>query len=196
MGTSSTYDEAVILRQVADGDEAAFKKLYRQYGKLLYPFLLRSVKKHEHAEELIQETMLRVWLNRTTLPTLDNARNWIFRIASNLAITAIRKQLAEGRAVAKLADKTIHAGNMQQEMNFREMKKALQQAVQLLPPKRQQIYRLSREQGLKPAEIAEQLNLSESTVKNVLSTALKSIREHLQSQGYMLSLVYLVLFRL
>jgi RNA polymerase sigma-70 factor (ECF subfamily) len=62
-----------------------------------------------------------------------------------------------------------------------------------MPPQRQRIYRMSREQGLKPADIAEALSLSVNTVKNVLVTALKEIRNHLAAAGHVISLLYVLI---
>jgi RNA polymerase sigma-70 factor (ECF subfamily) len=65
------------------------------------------------------------------------------------------------------------------------------EAISLLPRQRQQIYRLSREAGLKPAAIAEQLSLSVHTVKNALVSALKQIREYLEMAGHFLPVWWL-----
>ena len=96
------YSEKDVLMRVADGDETAFKLVFELYGKLLYPFLYRTVKSSAVAEELIQEVMLRVWLNRDKLPGIDYPRQWIFKIASNLAFTAIQRRLKEGQVMQTL----------------------------------------------------------------------------------------------
>ena len=67
-------------------------------------------------------------------------------------------------------------------------------AVGRMPPQRQRIYRLSREGGMKPAEIAEKLSLSVNTVKNVLVVALKEIRESLAASGHIIGLLAVLQF--
>jgi len=176
--------------RVAGGDETAFKRIFELYAKLLYPFLYRTVKSSVVAEELIQEVMLRVWLNRDKLPSIDYPRQWIFKIATNLAFTAIQRTLKEGQVMQTLGKDIQNSENLEAELSFRELKRHVRKAVNQLPAARRRIYQLSREEGMSREEIANHLKISPSTVKNSIVSALKSIREHLEKEGYMLSLLY------
>ncbi len=184
----SPYDEKTLLLQVADGDEKAFKQLFELYGKLLYPFLFRTVKSKASAEELIQETMLKVWLNRDRLPSIDHPRKWIFKIASNIAYTGLQRHLLEERIISELKERQQGYEDPEQKYALNELKRHVQEAVNQLPTERRRIYLLSREAGMSREEIADQLNISPKTVKNTIYSALKDIREHLEKAGYVLPL--------
>lgn len=185
-------NEKELLLSVADGDENAFRLLFELYAKLLYPFLYRTVKSQELAEEMIQEVMLKVWLNRDKLPELDYPRQWIFRVAANLSYTAIKRSLHESRIIKELERGAEDHQDGESAVGLAELKRHVQEAVRLLPKERRRIYLLSREGGLSREEIAEQLRISPATVKNAIAAALKFIREYLEKLGYTLPL-YLVL---
>jgi RNA polymerase sigma-70 factor (family 1) len=184
----TSLDEKELLLKIAEGNEKAFIQLFELYGKLLYPFLYRTVKSKPIAEELIQETMLKVWLNRDRLSSIDHPRKWIFRIASNLAYTGLKRHLLEKRIIDELKDRELGYEDPEQEHTLLELKRHVKEAVRLLPPERQRIYLLSREAGMSREEIAIQLNITPKTVKNTIYAALKDIRAHLEKAGYILPL--------
>ena len=181
------FSERELLMHVAEGDEKAFKQVFELYAKLLYPFLFRTVKSSELAEELIQEVMLRVWLNRDKLPGIGYPRQWIFKIATNLALTSIQRRLTEGQIINTLSKRFQNIENLEADLQLRELKRHVQEAVRQLPVARRRIYQLSREEGMSRDEIASHLQISPSTVKNSIGSALKFIREHLEKAGYLVS---------
>ena len=185
------YSEKELLMQVAEGDEKAFRQVFELYAKLLYPFLFRTVKSSVLAEELIQEVMLRVWINRDKLPGINYPRQWIFKIATNLAFTSIQRKITEGQAIDTLSKQVKETENLESDLQLRELKRHIREAVNKLPVARRRIYQLSREEGMSRDEIASHLQISPSTVKNSIVSALKFIREHLEKKGYLVSLFFL-----
>jgi RNA polymerase sigma-70 factor (ECF subfamily) len=186
--------EKELLAQIAEGSEQAFAILFKQVVPLLQPSVLKIVQSAEAMQEVIQETFIRVWLNRDQLPDLEKPLHWLFRIAANESYTwlrkqAIRKKHADGYAAQYSAE---NAG-ASELLTFKETRQLVQQAVDSLPPQRRLIYTMSRNEGLKPAEIAAKLNLSPSYVRNTLVMALQSIRAYLAAAGKVLPLVYLLL---
>ncbi len=194
MSADPQYDEKELLLRVAEGDESAFTHVFNLYARLLFPFLTRITKSKAVAEELIQEVLLRVWINRDKLPELKQPRSWIFRIASNLAYTWMHKKALEDKIIGSRPEEE---GQLSAEttLSYKELQEKIQKAVRRLPPRRQLIYQLSRNKGLTLEEIAQQLRISKSTVKNTLSNALKSIREYLEQSGYLLLVIYLLLIK-
>lgn len=193
MPESHRYSEKELLLRIAEGDELAFKLLHRLYYEELRPLVWRYVDTGIDPKEILQETFLKVWLSREKLPEIDNFRAWIFKIASREYLLALRRQLNYSRRLD--AYSAIGAGNEPvtplQATHLEEISKFIGKVVSQLSPQRRAIYDMSRRQGLKIDEIAEQLSLSRQTVKNVLQTVLKIIREQLTSAGYG---PYLVIF--
>jgi RNA polymerase sigma-70 factor (family 1) len=186
--------EKELCMRIADGDEAAFASLFYRYYPLLRPFILKFTNSADKTEEMLQETFMRVWLNRDQLPEIENLQAWIFTIASRQCLQAIRTELNHRKKLAVLQSRQTgwEPSTPLDATQLAEISRLISQAVNNMPPQRQRIYRMSREQGLKPAAIAEALSLSVTTVKNALVTALKDIRNHLGVAGHAISLLYLL----
>lgn len=180
-------NEQALLLLVAEGDEAAFSQVFHHYYPRLLQFLSRFDQRADQVDEAVQETFIKVWLSRDQLPRIDNFRAWIFTIASREAIALIRKNLLKHKTSQAFS---IHQPNLDldtpAEITYAgEMKRLVAAAIAAMPPARRRIYLMSREEGLKPAEIAARLDLSVSTVKNTLVTALQDIRKSLSEKGHL-----------
>jgi RNA polymerase sigma-70 factor (ECF subfamily) len=188
-------DEKALLLRIAEGDESAFRELYQLYGKLLFPFLVRLTGSEDIADEIIQEVFLRVWFSRDRLPAVDYPRAYIFRIASNRAYDWLKRnsQLPVQVHLLQPAEEPIQPEIAEAVLELKAMELVVKQAIAELPPQRMHIYRLSREQGMKPAQIAAELNLSVSTVKNTLVAAVRSIRERLEQAGYLTGILLILI---
>ena len=185
MQDQSSYSDKELFLLIAEGDEKAFQSLFALYSKLLFPFLAQLTKSEFQSEEIIQETLLRIWIRRDQLPEIENPRSWTFRIASNLAYTWLsRKALEEKGLQRQEFQRDGEDWSGEESVALKELKGYLKNAIDMLPPQRKLIYQLSREGELSLDEIADQLKLSKSTVKNALLIATKAIREHLTKFGY------------
>ncbi|MBO9634052.1 MAG: RNA polymerase sigma-70 factor [Chitinophagaceae bacterium] len=184
MSLQSAYQEKEVLQRVVEGDENAFAVLYRHYARKVFPFLVKLTGSENAAEDVIQNTFLSLWLNRVRLQEIDNISGYIFRTAGNHAYNwlAKNKSMQKHEAIA-----ASHAPSPQdftsQEILFREAQKIISEIVDDLPGQRRKIYKLYREERLSYNEIAEQLNISPSTVRNAVASALESIREKLRESG-------------
>ncbi len=197
MSTDSQHtNETDLLLLVAEGDEAAFKLLFDLYARLLFPFLVRLTGSDADAEDILQETMLRVWVHRDELPALEKPRSWLFRVASNCAYNRLAQNASRERTIRSLPIPISDDFNpVEESLALSELKKAIRLAVHKMPPRRKQIYQLSREEGRDVREIADYLGVSKSTVKNSLAEALVFIREELKRSGHSYSILILLFLR-
>lgn len=190
MAIPALYNEKAMLQRIAEGEEAAFKALYDHYLPYLVPFLQKLTGGEVATDEIVQETFIRLWLGRDKLPGITYVNAWVFEIASHAAFTWLKKNIRYRQVLQTLPQP---AGGEQHNpvndrVNLLDIRKAIRVAIDALPDQRKRIYLLSREGGLTIPEIAQQLGLSPSTVKNALVKALAAIRGHLQQQGYYLPL--------
>ncbi len=181
-----------IRNRIAEGDETAFTELFGHYYSILLPFVSRFTRSEADAEEVLQETFVRVWLSREQLPDIDNLRSWIYTIASRQCLMVLRANLNNKKKINALYQQSP-TEQVHDSASLAEITRLVGEAVSQMPSQRQRIYRLSREAGLKPQAIAAELSLSVSTVKNVLVLALKEIRSHLAESGHVFPLIYLLL---
>lgn len=195
----SSNKEKELLIAIADGDEKAFALLYQQYYNQLSGFLQKFLLSETAAKDILQEAFLRVWLNRDKLPGIDNFSAWLYKVVSTENLTHFRKEL---RSKTKISNYAQAMELKEQELQhstsaeFSEIKTLIAAAIASMPEQRKRIYLLSRDKGYKPAEIAGLLGVSQPTVYNTLSAALKQIREYLSDAGYSIPLSVLLCLKL
>ncbi len=188
----SQEEEKQLFSRVATGDEKAFEQLFHLFLSRLHPFILKLTRSEHAAQEVIQETFIRVWLNRDKLDSIDNPGGWLFKVASNECYTYLRKSMLVNKFSQELSVEPAPLDTTHEYLDARELNRLIGEAVELLPPQRRRIYQLSRHEGKTIPEIADELQLSPSTVKNALVTSLKSIREYLAQSGITLSVLLLL----
>lgn len=187
----SNTDRA-LFKLIAEGDETAFRELFHAYIPQLEPLVMHLTKTALVTEDIIQETFLRVWLNRDKLPAIENPRSWLLRIVFYQSFTWLRRRSVHHKAMDAMAHREEDLRNTTEEaVAYAAMQRLVGEAVQQLPAQAKKIYKLSRENDLRIPEIAEQLDLSPSTVKNSLVRSLQAIRRHIEAGGYWLPLVLL-----
>lgn len=176
-----------LLALIAEGDEYSFSILYRHFYRELQPIGWRCVKSGIEPAEVMQLTFMKLWLNRERLLQIENLKAWVVTVAYREYLMAVRRKLNyEGRMekIASEANTENDLANPFQFVNYQELKRVIQEAIQELSPQRRTIYELSREEGLKVDEIAARLSISPNTVKSVLQTTLKLIKKKLIEAGY------------
>jgi RNA polymerase sigma-70 factor (family 1) len=174
------HDEKALFRRMAGGDEKAFRQLFHHYNKILQPFVFKLTRSSQAAEEVLQEVFLKVWLNREKLAMAEDPKAYLIRIVSNESMNYLRVRAREVKLLAVVRPMTPEeAPSAEQRLSCRETEQQIQEAVDRLPQACRDIYRMSREELMRIPEIASTLGLSNSTVKNQLVKALKSIRLHI-----------------
>lgn len=187
MANSTLHNEPELLQLIADGDEQAFEQLYRHYYAQLKPLVRKYRDAGMDDEEILQQTFLKVWLNRDKLPEIENIRAWIYKIAYREFLTGLRTRVNYESKLQQYST-TLDTGNKLQlpmdTAHLDDIRKCIRDVVDSLPPQRKTIYEMNRIDGMKISEIADKLSISTQTVKNVLFIVLKSIREKLIASGY------------
>lgn len=176
---------------------AGVRYTFYRYLPILQPFAVKFTKSVDAAEEIIQDTFLRVWLNREKLEDVENVKAWLYKYASNECLNYLRKELKQAKAIDNLSvDQQVQSNTTIDTINLNEINYLVTQAVEQLPSQRKKIYQMSRAEGMNIPEIAEALHLSPNTIKNALVISLKTIREHLNKHGVVLSIMaYIALLR-
>lgn len=175
--------DAELLQFIKQDDAAAFKILYDRYWESLYVKACKRVDKDE-AKDMVQEVMTTLWRRRNHIVTKDdgNIGRYLhtaikYRVISYFAFTA-------GEIRNNNLFEVLESDSWVNTIETRELSALLEKAINSLPARMQQIFRMSREDDCSIADIARQLNLSEQTIKNQLTEALKRVRESVKSNDY------------
>lgn len=174
-------EDIKLVLAVRTGDERAFEKLFFKYYEPLCHFACRYVYSMHIAEELVQDLFANLWEARAILTTTGNFRSYLYQSVKNQALDHLKHQ----EIVQKYEEEVeIRLYNQVYEQNDEEITKdgfidAVRLAIEELPQRSRQIYKLSRTDGFTYPEIAEILGTSIKTVEYHISKALSILRERL-----------------
>ncbi len=178
-----------LAEELRNGSYTAFQRLYDLYSGMLYGFALDLTKSPSEAEDILQETFMKVWLSRETISSDLSFKAYLFRIARNLMIDAFRKRMSYQVFADYMKSEEYRkslADDIEGRLTFDEFLRDIESAKEELTARQKEIFELSREKGMPLADIAHHLGLSEQTVKNQLSGALKILREKLHRYTFFL----------
>jgi RNA polymerase sigma-70 factor (ECF subfamily) len=180
-------DEKQLLQLTATGDEYAFALIVKRYDPVIYPYLLYWLKDTQLAEEVTQDVFMRIWRHRERLPELENFAGYLYTIARNKANTVLGQQLMKiNEPSTDVVDEIIN--NPQSALELKQLATTLEKAVNLLPPRRREVFVLSRNEGLTYEQIAERLKIARSTVNEHMVAALVFLRYYLREhEGIVIS---------
>jgi RNA polymerase sigma-70 factor (ECF subfamily) len=178
-------EERQLLAAVAAGNEKAFRTLVEKYWSPVYFNTLALVKSAAVAQELTQDILLKIWLQRDKLETVENFRTYIYVVGRNQVIAALRKKITETASIdAETIREDIQVPDLQLE--GKDAYKVLLEGIEHLTPQQRLIFSMSRMEGLSHEQIARQLNLSKNTVKVHMVNALNFLRTWLYNRlGYL-----------
>lgn len=176
---NSEYDDLVSLRNASI---PAFENLYRRYSGKLYNFILKLSGGDRYvAEELVQRTFIKVWETRERIQPDQSFISYLCTISRNMLLNEYEHQ-----TVKFIYEEYIKLNLLQEDSSTEKQvdKNLLEQYIdrltEQLPPRRKEIFILSRKWGLSNKEIAQQLQITESTIETQLSKALAFMKNQLR----------------
>ncbi|SFC54805.1 RNA polymerase sigma-70 factor, ECF subfamily [Parapedobacter composti] len=176
-------NEPELLQKIAEGDEHAFGLLFHHYYRPLGQAVLRLIESRDIAQEIVQDTFINIWHGRAHLKRVTSFSGYLFISCRNQTFAVLKKRAAE-KKLQPLVEQQIqweHEYELEAEEDNSGIYRALlEQAVEKLPEQQKKIYKLSRYQHLKYAEIAQRLGISKETVKTQIYHAVKSIKKELK----------------
>lgn len=172
-------EDQTLLSQVTRGDQRAFVTLYERYSSRVYTLILYMVNDRMLAEEILQETFLRVWSRANQYnPERGSVLIWLLAIARRTVLERLRFEsrrpaVDDGEEPSVLLESLPEPETTSEEARWR----SLHLAVQSLPAEQRKLIELAYYQGLSQSEIADMLNLPLGTVKTRLRTGMMHLRQ-------------------
>jgi RNA polymerase sigma-70 factor (family 1) len=181
------------LELLKDACRQSFEVLYHRYSGKLYNFMMKVSKGDSYtAEELVQQTFIRVWENRENVNPEKSFISYLCTIAKNMLLNRYEHQTIQFIYEEYIKAKAIDSKNTtEEEVDRKLLEEYIAKLTDELPPKRKEIFVLSRKEGLSNKQIAHKLNISESTIETQLSKALSFMKGQLK-QHYDHILVILI----
>lgn len=186
--------EKELVLAVKFGSEPAYRYLYERWASRLYRFVFMYLKSEDATDDVIQETFLRIWINREYLKPEESFKSYLFTIAYHILLKELKRQIHNPlmEEYVEYRDKLGSLVNeISDELDYDCFVEALEKAKLHLSPRQREIFELNKEYGMSIAEISEKLLVTEQVVRNQLSAALKTLRVELR-QYYPLLLLFWV----
>ncbi|MGS2741544.1 RNA polymerase sigma factor [Sinomicrobium sp. M5D2P17] len=169
-----------VLKSLKDGNGDAFETVYRFYRKKLFGFVFSYTKSEYATKEIVQEVFIKIWEGKEKIKP-ETFDSYLFTIARNLTLNYLRDTFRRETSKEKLWNNIcIEYNPIEAGMISLEYQKIIDNIVKGLPPKKQSIYMLSREEGKNNGEIASTLGISEKTVRNHLWKIMEKIKIELR----------------
>lgn len=173
----SRLDDDRLLSYVSAGDESAFHQLYQNTARAVYGYILSFLKNPQDAEEVMQETYLKIWTMAEAYEPQGKPLAWIFTIARNLCYMRFRQQ--KNQADLSIYDlEELEPGAPCQQIEQAPEKMVLLAALSKLKEDERRIVLLHEAGGLKHREIAQCLELPLATVLSKHNRAIKKLSQH------------------
>ena len=174
------HNDDVLLENLRKGDPKAFEQIFRKYWQKLYLIAKAKLLSHDDAEEIIQLIFSGLWEKRKTL-LIHDLEHYLHVSVRNRILNHIRNNITKEKYWAHYRGFLPAFDNVTSEaVAFDDLDNALQDAVNSLPEKSRQVFRLSRVEGRTNAEIASMLALSEKSIEYHLTKSLKDLKVRLK----------------
>ncbi|PRD46476.1 RNA polymerase sigma-70 factor [Sphingobacterium haloxyli] len=169
--------EKELLSRLHDGDEQALSKLMDRYFVPLCNFCNLFIGDMATSEELVADVFYTIWTRRMTLEIHTNLKSYIYTAVKNKALQK-KRSLSSSRSVPldSITSEVADSHNALTHLTLQEFNNDIKNLVQTLPEKRRVIFELNRFESLSYKEIATLLEISEKTVHNQISLAIKYLR--------------------
>ncbi len=168
--------EEILIKLLKAGDETAFKEIYQRYWKGLYTKAYLKIRRHEIAEEIVQNVFIKLWENRSASLIL-HLENYLQTAIKYQVINHFRSLLTKEKYLKSLKEKysetedTCATNLLVHELNI-----TIDKALRELPEKTQIIFNLSRNENYTVKEISEKMHLSEKAVEYHITKSLTQLR--------------------
>lgn len=183
MEQGNRHQDKDLVAKLKSNSSSAFQALFEKYSQRIYRFSIGYLKNNQEAEEIVQDVFLRVWKTREKLVAEQSFESYLFTIAKNSILNTIRKANYEKAYLEYSSLQPNKNSLLEEELDFKELDRIYRQAIEKLPARRKEVYRLSRDKGLSNREIANELGISVKTVENQMTAALSGIKKELLSYG-------------
>jgi RNA polymerase sigma-70 factor (ECF subfamily) len=185
--------EWIIRTTIKESPMQGCELLFRRYYSSLCSHAVRILYAQTIAEDLVADVFCDFWANRLFEQVNTSYRAYLFRMVRNRSLNylqrELRKQPNETVSENYIENSSVHP---EQQLSVEELYQAIEQTVQGLPAQSKKVFLLSRYEGKRIHEIAEQMQISPRTVETHISKALSTLRSNLKKLGLISFLIWLI----
>ncbi len=175
----TTDTDIVLMQQVKKGDEVALRELIDRYRGRLYRLALSLLTDRSAADDVVQETFIRLWTRARRYNPRHTVATWLYTICVHRCYDELRRRRRHREAVEQMEQPVVTVGSLDEE----QILALLRQAVASLPPKQRVVYQLREIECLDAETTATAARMTVDQVKANLWIARNAVREKLMQYG-------------
>lgn len=169
------FDSEYLVQRIKESDPVSFKMIYKLYWRKLYNTAFYIVESESDAEDIVQDVFSSLWYRREHLCIKGPIENYLVKAVKYTAFFYIKLQ---NRKKLVLIDEPL-ANDIEDQIAYKDLERLIKKILESLPFKTQEIFSLSRFEGLTYSQIAEKMDISVKTVEYHISLALKKFSKQL-----------------
>lgn len=179
----SIEEQVPCIIDLKNGDKKAFDAFYHQYHQPVYCNIAKFIYQYDIAEDILQEVFLALWEHRSELDPDRSIAGWLFVVSYNKSISWLKRNSKEKRfATVPVTDAyEVEEINVQEQI-FEDQVALMNNAVDQLPLRKKQAFRLCKLEGRSYEEAGELLGITTDTVKEYVKTSSQMIRRYIATQ--------------
>ncbi|WP_426671195.1 RNA polymerase sigma factor [Mucilaginibacter sp. McL0603] len=187
--------DQLLLAKCSDGDRGAFREIYSRYKEFVFAVVAARLSDEDDAKDITQEIFINLWTSRDKLHGLRDFKTYLYVLSRNRVVSAYRKQNVRIKGENYLNQRLSEIEHSAEDHRLaHELNGVIIKVVEQLPETMRNCYHLSKNEGKENGEIATILSISEKTVRNNVSEALKRLKLNLQNSHPELLLLMLFYF--
>ena len=193
MSIYNSLKDSELLDLLRSGNEKAFAEIYERYWGLMFHHVLKMTGDMDETKDLIQELFTHLWINVEQIEPETNIASYLYVSARNKVINLIRHDKVKKNYLSSLSEfANQYHDYILEQLSAKDLSIAIEKEIQNLPCKMREIFELSRKKFRTHKEIADELHISDKTVKKQINNAIKILRLRLNIFALFLS-IYLSL---
>ena len=190
------FEDSRLLAALQAGDTTAFETIYERMAVKLLHYIDSRIHNREQSEEIVQEIFISLWLRREEIDIHDSIDGYLYAAAKYQLLNYIRSESVRQKYAEHFAlFATMQSESTEEFINLNDLKATIEEHVSQLPPKCQQVFRLSRFTGKSIQEIAGEMSISTRTVENYITQALKHLRQAMSQHPWLVVLMVMNIMR-
>ncbi len=184
----SDFELTSMIRQ---DDHLAYRELYYRYTEVLYSHAYARLQDREEARDVVQEVFSKLWIKRSSINFQLNIAGYLYTAVRNRVLNLYAQEKRRSKVLDSFS-KFAEEASVEPDTRIRisQLQNIVEQEIEKMPPKMRAVFELSRKHQLSHKEIAQQLGISQKTVKNQVNGALKLLRSRLGIINYLLFLFF------
>lgn len=189
------HDNSTLIKALKEEKEEAYYFLVNHYHRVLYAYAVSLIDNHTIAEDIVQNVFLKTWEYRKKLNSKYSIKNFLYKSVYHEFVNVYNKKKQQNNLEERYATSLNQVMEMMTSSEIDKAIHLINNEINKLPPKRREIFILSKKEGLTNQEISQYLNISVKTVEGQITKSFKTLKNRLEKKLHTLFVLFMNQFK-